>query len=207
MPTPKVFQLLHFPDTPSLISGRLSINLSLLFSKSTVFPSQRVLHLPAKSISAGPKHCRLLPEAIGDRRVCAMEAVMGTENHACLQLPPWQSGGSKEQLSEENRNQIDLSNKKVNEEYPGTTVSSLEPESCPSPVCKHFCQSTSAKGESGHMGCWGKNLQRRRKWFNHSYKGDSQSETSGVQRQQIITNLGSGLESREPSAAVFCLLL
>lgn len=76
MPASKVFQLLHFPDTPSSISGRFSINLSLLFRKATVLPSQRLLHLSVKSISAGPRDFRLLSEATGDRGVCAVGGVI-----------------------------------------------------------------------------------------------------------------------------------
>lgn len=94
---------------------------------------------------------------------------------------------------------MDFFNKKENEEYPGTRTSSLVPESCPQALLsEHACK----ERLRGH-GLLGEILWRRGKWFNHGYKGDSQNETSGAQRKQIITNSGSSLESREPSAAIF----
>lgn len=115
MPAPKVFQWLYFPDTPSPISGRFSINLSLLFCKSTVFSSQRLLHLPVKSVHAGPKGFKLLSEAAGDRRVCAVEGVIVHREPRTSATPSPRSEGSKEQLSEENVEikQICLMKKKV----------------------------------------------------------------------------------------------
>lgn len=203
MPAPKVFQLLHFPDTFSPISGRFSINLSLLFCKSIVFPSQRPLHLSVKSIRAGPKGVRLLSEAPGDRGFCAVGGVMVRRAPRTPATPSRWSRGSKEQLSEKN---IEIKQtpliKKIVKNTPGEGHLPRDRKlSWPRPqalLSKH-----ERKGRVGGHGFLGEILQIQRKWFNHGYRDDSQNETSGVQRKQIIANSGSSVESQEPSTAIF----